>query len=729
MGRKEDLVKVAEKLMVQQDKIRNIGIVAHVDHGKSTMTDHLVAIAGLISSELAGQQRFMDFYELEQQRGITINAANVSVPYTYNNSQYLINIIDTPGHVDFGGEVIRATRTVDGVILLVDAVEMVMPQTETVLREALREYVKPVLLINKVDRLFNELQLTGEQMQERFIKIITEVNRLIRANQPKDMDWQVNILNGSVAFGSGFNGWAVTSETMKKNGITFKQIADFLNKKEQKELAKRSPLHEAIIEMVIRHLPNPVEAQKYRIPQIWKGDLESQEGKDLLSCNLDGIPIMMVTKVVVDPHAGDVAVGRVFSGRLKKGMKLKILGTEKIADIQQVGIYIANERVPTEFVSAGNIAAVVGLKEIYAGETIAEKDVTPFESFASELEPVITISVEAKHAKDLPKLIEVVKRVVKEDPNVRASINQETGEHLISGTGELHLEIVTYRIQHDNNVEISTSPPIVVYRETINKKSPEVLGKSPNKHNKWLIYVEPLKPEQKEGIRKLHMDAKVRDKDKDIVDKLVELGMERDEAKRVWAISGDNILVNATRGIVQLDENKELIIQAFLDAMHEGPLAKEKVSGVKVVLQDAILHEDAIHRGPSQTLPAVTRAIYAAMLLADAKLLEPKQKLALTAPNAFLGAVTSELGARRCQIQEMRSEGDQTVIVASIPVKETIGLSQSLRGATQGRALWTAEYYGYEILPKDLQERTIKEIRKRKGMPESLPQAEQFMDS
>ncbi len=727
MVKKEKVVEIAEKLMHNQKNIRNIGIIAHIDHGKSTMTDSLVAVAGLISEELAGKQLYTDFYELEQQRGVTIFSANISIPYKYEGDQYLINLIDTPGHLDFVGEVIRALRAVDGVILLVDAVEGVMPQTETVLTRALAEHVKPVLLINKVDRLFKELQLTDEQMQERFIKIITEVNKLIKTNQPKGADWTVSIQDGSVSFGSGIQKWAVSIETMKKNNITFKDIAEYLRKEKIRELSKKSPLHEAITEMVIKHLPNPVDAQKYRIPVIWKGDLEGNVGKDLLNCNADGAPVFMVTKVLVDPHAGDIAVGRVYSGTLKQGLKLKFAGISKEVNIQQVGVYIADERIPTEQVPAGNIAYIVGLREALAGDTLSTEDISPFEGFMGEIEPVISISVEAKHPKDLPKLIEVLKQITKEEPQIKTELNQETGEHIVSAIGDFQLEIVEHRIKKDRGLEIITSNPIVVYRETIEKESPEILGKSPNKHNKYLLHLEKLDKKLKEGLKKFHSEGKIK-ADKDFIERMIEIGFDRDTAKRTWAIYKDNILINNTRGIVQLEENKELIIQGFLVAMKEGPLAKEKASGILVSLNDANLHEDAIHRGPAQTIPAISRAIYAGMLLANAKILEPKQRISLTVPNDFVGGVTKELSSRRAHILEMRTEGDQTFVIAKAPVKEMIGFANSVRSATQGRAVWTAEYAGYEPLPKDLQNKVIEEIRKRKGLDPRPKPAEYYMD-
>ena len=200
----------------------NIGIVGHIDHGKTTLTDNLLAGAGMISEELAGQQLFTDFDKQEQERGITIFAANVSMIHEVGGESYLINLIDTPGHVDFGGDVTRAMRAIDGAVIVVDAVEAIMPQTETVLRQALHERVKPVLFINKVDRLIKELQLTPDQMQQRFIGIIAQVNNLIRKYAEKDFakDWFVNVEDGSVAFGSAYRKWAIFAPYMKKEKIS-----------------------------------------------------------------------------------------------------------------------------------------------------------------------------------------------------------------------------------------------------------------------------------------------------------------------------------------------------------------------------------------------------------------------------------------------------------------------------------------------------------------------------
>jgi len=732
LGRTETMVELVETLMSNRDNIRNIGTVAHIDHGKTTLSDSLIAAAGLINQELSGKVQMMDYEDQEQDRGITINAANISLGFDWKNQKYLVNLIDTPGHVDFTGEVIRAMRAVDGVILLVDAVEGVMPQTETVIRQALREYVRPVLFINKVDRIIKELNADEQQMQEKFVKVIAKVNMLIERNAPEQFkqDWQVSIQKGTVAFGSAKRKWGVSAQYMQKSGINFKQVYNFLKNDKQDELAKLSPVHEVILQMVVEHLPSPKKAQVYRIQKIWGGDMTMPAAKSMTTCDEKGPITMVVTDVSVDAHAGDVATGRVYSGTLAPGSMVYLLGAHREVKVSKVGVYMGNEFVTISKAEAGNIAAIVGTKDIYAGETVAtDKNVKPFESFMSNAEPVMTVSIEAKNPKDLPKLIEALRKLSKEDPNLRTTINQETGEHLLSGMGELHLEVNTYRIVNNHKIEIQTSSPIVVFHEGIEGSSDVLEAKSPNKHNKFKIKVVPMPENIYKNLSELTTPiGKVKFKNAESIAKLQAVGFSTDDSKKVWAVEGNNALIDKTRGITALHEIRELVIQAFKDAMDQGPLAKEKCQGVLVELDDATLHEDSIHRGPAQVLPSVTRGIYACMLQAGTMLYEPKQLLTVTVPEDQMGAASRELGGRRVQITEMRQEGDSSIIIGKAPVKELIGFSSAMRGATQGRAVWTAEYYGYELLPRDLQLTTIKEIRKRKGMPEEIKTWQFFLD-
>ena len=720
MGRKEDNIKKATHLMSKPEFVRNIGTAAHIDHGKTTFSDNLVAGAGMMSEELAGKQRFMDFDEQEAARGITINAANASMVHNVEGKEFLLNLIDTPGHVDFGGDVTRAMRALDGVYILTCAVEGMMPQTETVIRQALKERVRPMLFVNKVDRMINELQITPEAMIEKFSKIVAEVNKRIYdiLPAPLNKEWQVKIEDGTVAFGSAYHNWAISAPFMKKSGITFKDVFNYLKEGKQKELSKKSPLHEVILEMAIHHTPNPVDAQKRRIPIIWKGDLESQIGRQMLSCDRTGDVALMINKIIVDPHAGEVAIGRLFSGTVKRGQTLYIAGMPNPQRVQTVAFSVGADRIPVDECCAGNIVAVSGLRDAVAGSTVSTiKDMEPFEKMTHYSEPVVTKAIEAKHMKDLPKLVEVLRSVAKADPSLNIEINNDTGEHLLSGMGELHLEITEYRILHDHGVEIVSSAPIVVYQEGIKKKAGPFEGKSPNKHNKFYFEVEPLEQGVVDAIKRGDIDPNAKIKDPKAMAKLLsENGMDKEEAKGITAFKNNNMLVDCTKGIQYLHETMELIKQSFEEAMSQGPLANEKAAGVKIRLMDAKLHEDTIHRGPAQVIPAVRTGIYGAMCLAGRSLMEPVQKVFISVPQDYMGDAVRELQSRRGIILDMGQEDINATVTAKCPVSEMFGFASAIRGATQGRALWSTENAGFEQIPNELQTQIVKEIRTRKGL-------------
>ncbi|MBI2077326.1 MAG: elongation factor EF-2 [Euryarchaeota archaeon] len=708
--------------MLDLDRIRNIDIAAHIDHGKTTLSDNLISGAGLMSEELAGKQLVMDFDEEEQARGITIYSAAASMIHHIDGRDYLINLIDTPGHVDFGGEVTRAMRASDGCVTVCCAVEGPMPQTETVLRQALREKVKPILFINKVDRLVNELKLTPEAMQQRFVGIIAKINGLIQKMAPDDATrkWSVKVDDGSVVFGSAFNNWAVSLPYMKKAGVTFKDVFNHCEKGTQKELAKKAPLHKVLLDAVIMHHPSPLQAQKYRIPHIWHGDISTKQGKAMMDCDHYGDLTFMVTKIVVDPHAGEVAIGRLFSGTITGGMDVHVLGQPGTNKIQQVGLMVGADRIPVDKVLAGNIAAVTGLRTAVAGSTVTtNKDMDPFERIVHVSDPVVTVAVEAKHTKDLPKLVEVLRQISKADPTIVIQINQETGEHLMSGMGELHLEVVMHRIARDYKLEITGSEPIVVYRESVTGKGPDrgFEGKSPNKHNRFYFEVEQLPQEIITALRNNEIPEDVRKHKDEVAKKFQGFGWSKEEVKGVTHINGTNVMVDMTKGIQNLFETMELVKEAFDEVVNRGPRTHEPIMGLKAMLVDAKLHDDAVHRGPAQTIPAVRNSIYGAMTVVGTTLMEPMQKVVVTVPQERMGDVTREMGQRRGTIVDMKSEGDAVTIETTAPVAEMFGFASAIRGATGGRALWSTENTGFQPLPHSLLDGVTRKIRERKGLP------------
>jgi elongation factor 2 len=719
----EKMVEKVMRISKSPKNIRNIAIAAHIDHGKTTFSDNLLAGAGMMSEELAGKQLALDFHEDESARGITIDTAAVSMVHDFKGEEYLINLLDTPGHVDFGGDVTRAMRAVDGAIVLCCASEGIMPQTETVLRQALKERVKPILFINKVDRLIKELKLTPEKMQERFVKIITEVNKLIKhiAEEEYGDKWgNISPTDGNVAFGSAFHNWALSIPFMQEKGITFKEIIDAYEKggDAYKELAKKAPLHEVVLNMVISHLPDPVVAQEYRIPKIWKGEIEGELGQSLLKCDPSGKLAFIITKIVIDPQAGEISCGRLFSGTMAKGTDAYLNRAKQNTRIQQVFIYNGAKREIVDNVPSGNIIGIAGVKS-YPGETITYEAEVPFEEITHIFEPVITKAIEALKPSDLPKLIDVLRQVAKEDPSVQIEINEETGEHLMHGMGELHLEIIENRIKTNKGVDVKTSPPIVVYRESIRKVSLEIEGKSPNKHNKFFFIVEPLE----EPVYNLVTSGKIpegRIKKKDLTmrDEFVKAGMTSKIAEKVKNICHGNIFIDETRGQVYLGEVIELIFDTFEDVMKNGPLAREPCVKCKVRLVDMKLHDDAIHRGPAQVYPAVRESIRGAMMTAAPVLYEPLQTILLEAPVEYMGEISKLVTGKRGQLLEMNQEGNMLNAKAKMPVAEMIGWSSDLRSATGGRGTSSLIDQAFEKLPDELQDKIVKQIVSRKGLKE-----------
>jgi elongation factor 2 len=730
-------VEEIQKLMNYPVMIRNTSIIAHVDHGKTTLSDSLLAAAGIISEQRAGQQLALDSWELEQKRQMTVFASNVSLAHTYMEKDYLINLIDTPGHIDFSGAVTRSLRAVDGALVVVDAVEGPMTQTETVLMQALRERVKPILFINKVDRLIKEIKLTPEEIQRKFGRIIVRVNNLIEKYAPADhkKDWQVKVENGSVAFGSALHKWGLNLPHMKAKGITFADIIDAYTGEHDEidrkvdALSKKAPLHEPVLDMFVEQLPNPLEAQPYRQSQIWPGDANSAVGKGMAKVDPDAPVLMCISTIEVDPHSGVVAIGRVFSGTVEKGKVVQLITSRQKGTIQQVYMSMAADRVIIGKVPAGNIAALSGLPSIHVGETVAEEgsDTHAFEGLKYVSDPVVTVAVEPADVKDLPLFDKVMHKLTTEDPNLKFTINKESGEYLLSGMGELHLEITAYRMQ-EANLKVKTSKPIVIYRETITHdyEGPAIMGKSPNKHNKLWVTIQKLPDEVIEAIKTGKIsEMQTREERQKI---LKGFGWDTENARNVIAIEENNILVNRIRGRQYVDEIMDHIKSGFREAVFTSVLAKEPAYGLKVNLEDVTVHDDPAHRGPAQILPMTWRPIWCTFLLSDPKLLEPLISFECKVPNEFVSNVIAIVQKRRGKILDMINEEEMIVVKAEMPVSESFGLADELRSSTQGRAFWATQFSRWSPVPEQMQAEIIKQIRERRGLSPTPPKAQEFFE-
>jgi len=704
------------RLMGKKELIRNLGIIAHIDHGKTTLTDSLLAGTGLLSPKIVGSARVLDYLEEEQRRGITMKTANISLLYKTAERSFIVNLVDTPGHVDFTGKVTRALRTIDGAVVLVDAVEEIMAQTELVLTQALEERVRPVLFINKVDRLITELKLGAEQIEEKFSRIIGVFNDLIEiyGEPPFKAEWKVNPAKDTVVFGSALHRWGFTLGVAKQKGIKFTDVIGAYKNGEFAQLPKTLPLHTAILGMVVKNVPSPLAAQRYRVEKIWKGNLSSEVGQAMANCDDTGPAVMCITNVQATPDTGVIATGRLFSGTVRNGARVYLVNAQAESVVQQVSIYMGAFREPVDYVAAGNLAALAGLEMAKAGETIVDVEhgagVAPFERVRYVSEPVLTVAVEPKNPADLALLLKAMEKLALEDPNLATSVNRETGEYLLSGMGELHLETAVKHLRdYLSGVEIVTSPPRVVYRESVARKGAVAMAKSPNKQNKFAVQVEPL-------------DAELA--------KLIEQnGYEAKKAGGLLAVDEQkNVMAECTGNAEQISEVLDFILAGFTYACKAGPLCGEPLRSVKINLVEAQLSPDPEQRGPVEVMHGVGKAIFGSFLTAKPVLLEPVYKTVISVPAELAGECSRIIGSRRGKVSAFEQKGALTVITGSIPVAETFGLSQELRSATSGRAFWQSTFDRWEKVPEKLEAKVIAETRKRKGLLAAVPKPERFLE-
>ncbi|MGQ9552046.1 MAG: GTP-binding protein [Candidatus Bathycorpusculaceae bacterium] len=702
-------------LMDKKECIRNVGVIAHIDHGKTTLIDSLLVEAGLLSPRTAGSARVLDYLEEEQKRGITIKNANISLLHSKNDRSFLINLVDTPGHVDFTGKVTRALRAIDSAVVVVDAVEEIMVQTEMVTRQALEERVRPMLFINKIDRLISELKLNADEIQKKLTRIINNFNNLIEIyGEPQfRAEWKVDPARETVAFGSALHRWGFTAAIAKRKGTRFSDIVDAYKTKAYESLQRTIPVQDAILDVVVKNSPSPVEAQKYRIAKIWRGNLNSKLGQAMLSCDDSGPTVMCITNVQADPNGELVTMGRLFSGSIKGGDRVHLINADKDCDVQEVSIYMGSFREKVNQITAGNIAALLGLKSAKAGETLIdasqEEEAVPFEGIQYVTEPVLTVTIEPKDPKDLSRLLKAMEELSMEDPNLVTMIDRETGEYLLSGMGELHLEIALKSLKNYAGVEeINASPPMVTYRESISRRGKIVTSRSPNKLNKFVASVEPIEKNLAESINKG--------------------ALSRGEGNILAVDEHRNVMINLARNIHHFQETKGFIISGFRYACRAGPLCGEPLRNVRVTLIEANIHDDPEQRKPYEIMRGVGKAIFGSFLTAEPILLEPFYKIVISVSAEWAGECSRILTSKRGKISVFEQKGVSAMITGYIPVAETFGLSAELRSATSGRAFWQSVLDHWERAPESIAMEVIMQIRKRKGLPPKIPTAEKFID-
>jgi elongation factor 2 len=711
MPRFKQVLEIAQ-LMSKKEAIRNLGIIAHIDHGKTTLADSLLAGAGLLSPIMAGTARVLDYLEEEQKRKITIKTANISLLYKTAGDTFIVNLVDTPGHVDFTGKVTRALRAIDGAVVVVDAVEEIMAQTEIVTRQALEERVRPVLFVNKIDRLITELQLNAEQIQKKLDRLISRFNDLLEVygEAPYKSKWKIDPSAGNVAFGAALHGWGFTLDIARQKGIKFQDIIAAYQNSEHEKLQKTLPVYKAIFDMAIKNIPNPREAQAYRVEKIWDGHVDSLIGRSLAQCSDDGPTVMCVTNVQANQAGGYIATGRVFSGKVKKGDSLHLVDVLAEATVDAVCVDMGSFREEVAEVSAGNLASVTLPVMLKAGETLIDSahkaGMVPFESINYVSEPVVTIAVEPKNPQEIPVLLEALEKLASEDPNLKVIADKETGEYLLSGMGELHLEIATNQLKRDFGLKVEVSSPRVVYMESVTKRGVVACAKSPNKQNSFSVQVEP---EQEE------LSKKDRQKETEDIGSILSFDEHR------------NVLVDCNGKTEQISEEVlEAIIAGFEFACKAGPLCGEPTRHVKVNLIDLQLNQ--AQDSPVEVMHGVGKAIFGSFLTAKPVLLEPVYETTISVPNELSGECSRILTTRRGKIKSFEQKGLLTALRGFIPVAETFGFSKELRSATSGRAFWQSIFHHWEKMPEKLAQQTIIEIRKRKGLAAEVPKPEKFME-
>ncbi|KAJ6573475.1 P-loop containing nucleoside triphosphate hydrolase protein [Mycena vulgaris] len=840
-------VEEVRSLMDRPTNIRNMSVIAHVDHGKSTLTDSLVSKAGIIASGNAGTARYTDTRPDEKERGITIKSTALSMYFELakddisavkqktEGSSFLVNLIDSPGHVDFSSEVTAALRVTDGALVVVDTVEGVCVQTETVLRQALGERIKPVVVINKVDRALLELQISPEVLYQSFSRTIESVNVIISTYHDAALgDVQVYPDQGTVAFGSGLHGWGFTlrqfaaryakkfgvdrDKMMKKlwgdnffnpttkkwttigtdaNGNTLERAfnmfvlgpiykifdvvmfhpdpeglpgmleklgikldageRDLDGKRLLKAIMQKFlPAGDSLLEMIVIHLPSAATAQTYRVDTLYEGPMDDESAIGIRTCDPNGPLVVYVSKMVPTSDKGRFyAFGRVFSGTVRAGPKVRIQGPNYVPgkkhdlfvkSIQRTVLMMGRTVEALEDCPAGNIVGLVGIDQflLKSGTLTTSESAHNMRVMRFSVAAVVQVAVEVKNPADLPKLVEGLKRLSKSDPCVQTWI-AETGEHIVAGAGELHIEICIKDLEEDHAcVPLKVSRPVVPYRETVTAESSIVaLAKSQNKHNRLYLKAMPLGDELTAAIEDGKIDPR---QDFKIRARALaeEYGWDVTDARKIWAFgpdnTGPNLLVDVTKGIAYLQEIKDSCVAGLQWAATEGVVAEEKMRGIRFNLMDAVLHGDAIHRGGGQIIPTVRRVINAACLLAEPALMEPVYLVEIQCPEAVVGDVYACLNKRRAQILSDRDSEDRRpgtsmfTIKAYLPVSESFNFTHVLRAATRGQVFPQCVFDHWEVMPGSLLEKggkmeeLVTKIRVRKGLNPAIPPLDQYLD-
>jgi elongation factor G len=685
------------------DKTRNIGIMAHIDAGKTTTTERILYYTGRTykMGEVHEGAAVMDWMEQEQERGITITSAATTATW----KDHRINIIDTPGHVDFTVEVERSLRVLDGAIALFDSVAGVEPQSETVWRQADKYHVPRIAYINKMDRIGADFARGVQTMVDRLGARPVPIQLPIGAEA--DFLGIIDLVE---------NHAIIYKDELGKEQEIVEIPADQVERAaEAREhlLEELSQFDDELLEMILEDEEIPVERLKATIrhatlkieltPVLCGSSFKNKGVQPLLDAVLDYLPspldvpavdglepakgssngdeqpatrhasdeepfAALAFKIMADPYVGKLTYFRVYSGKLAAGSRVLNVSTGRTERIGRILMMHANEREELQEVYAGDIAAAVGIKQVVTGDTLAAPD-RPIRLETIEFpEPVIKVAIEPKTKADQEKMSVALGRLAEEDPTFQVATNEETGQTEISGMGELHLEILVDRMMREFKVDANVGRPQVSYRETIRGTAKKVEGRlvrqTGGSGQYGIVYID-VEPAPGEGF--------------DFVNK----------------IKGGSV---PTEFIPAVEKGVE-------DAMENGPRAGFPLVDVRVTLTDGKYHDTDSSEIAFRV--AGSLALKAAVARAKPVLLEPVFAVEVTTPEEFMGDVIGDLNRRRGQVQGMEQRGNAQVVSAFVPLAEMFGYATDLRSTTQGRATYSMQFDRYEEVPPNIAEKVV----------------------
>lgn len=682
-------------LVSQTENIRNVTIIAHIDHGKTTLSDSLIAASGLLSKDIAASARLLDYDLIEQQRGITIKASGISLVHAFDGKDHLINLVDTPGHIDFSSHVTRGLRLTDGAVIVVDSIEGIMVQTETVTRQAMMELVRPILFVNKVDRLLRERRLSGRKTAEEINKVVREFNAMLGKylDDERLEEWEVSFSKGSLSVGSAIDKWGIDLDTLKDRtegsdepvdlGNAFlsilEEIEEVYKAESQKDLAAQFPVARVVLDSVVRAIPNPKIAQVYRVPMFWDGNPDSEIGKSLMQCSDKGPCICMVGDVQPDRHASTVTAVRVFSGTLVRAKPLMNLRTREQRKSLQIGMHMSKTRVDLSQVPAGNLAFITGLRDVAVGDTLidvedyekSKEPIHPMSALQYPTEPVVTYTIEPKNLAELGNIQEPIEAYVKTDPALEFELNPETGEMLLSGAGELHIEISVEKLTRQG-IQIILGQPMVLLKEQLTTE-----GSSCSSEN--------------ESVSSFTVRATITSEE--TPPETLGTVIDQDPRSASW-------IVDTSNKINQYGDEAEWIKEAFRTIIRNGPVSGERMRRVGLVIERATLKSEAPETSWRDITQPLLEAARESVLSGTPVVLEPWIHLEISAPEEHVGTLSAILSKRKGQVFEINSDRSLYRIDAEIPVRESFGLANEIRTSTSGWATWGAQAGGFRDTKK-----------------------------